>query len=140
MRSDLNAECSLMRAMGGATGKTRATRWLALAAVMMLVTTLAACRKGPPPVQDVALRLVPSHTSLVVGETVTVKAEAFNLTGEDTELRWETTGGSLKHLSKDRAVQVTFDKPGTYRIHGQLYMRGKLAESSYVDVTVRPVP
>ena len=114
-------------------------RWAIPAIISGALVLLGGCRSGPPPVRDVHLHLDSSHQSILVGESTTVMARVSEPIGHQTEVRWKTTGGIMHELHDARAVRITFEEPGTYRVHGQVYVDGKLADSAYVDIVVKPV-
>lgn len=105
---------------------------------LVVALLMTGCEGDPPPVENVNLHLTPSHQTIFTGERVTVEAHAHGVTGHPTDVKWRTTGGQLTEVSND-TVQVQFNDPGTYRIHGQLFVDQKLVSSSHVDIRVRSI-
>jgi hypothetical protein len=128
------------------TLKRHAVGALTIAASVLLgaggAGPLAGCESGRASraqLQPIEFRIMPSHKSVLEGETVTVTTRTANLVGRDANIKWTATGGELETEQNGRVARVRFDRPGTYTISARLNVDGEMVETDSVTVTVHPL-
>jgi plastocyanin len=116
---------------------------MVLTASMLMVAPLAltGCQdnKVDHPNSDVGFSINASHTDIMVGETVTLTARTTDTLGRDVDVKWTSTGGNLDTERGNRIARVTFDKPGTYSVRGDLYLNGNVYKSDQKVITVKQI-
>lgn len=90
--------------------------------------------------RNVDLALEQSHLKVKAGETVTFTARASGIAGRDETIRWESSGGELKHPNQmNRYAQVTYPHSGTYAVIAKLLVDGRTIDQERAIVTVEPL-